>query len=81
MFAIGIILILAGAGSMFYGDLLKEQLLSNVTQRAENAWKQLTNLFSNDSTFFDVPGKIYVYAGAAAIVVGVILVVAFKNKR
>ena len=76
MFVIGIILILAGAGSMFYGNLQNTDLISQLNARFSDLFSE-SGLLSSISTN---PGDIYVYAGTAAIVIGLILVVAGRKK-
>ena len=66
MFVIGVILILAGAGSMFYANLQNTDLGS-----------QFDALVSSGSTN---PGDIFLYAGAAAVIIGLLLVVAGRKK-
>ncbi len=67
MLALGIILIIAGAGSAIYG------FISN------NSWEsQLSSLLSSGSVN---PGTLWIIIGVVAIIIGIILTVVSSKKR
>lgn len=66
MFILGIILAIAGAGSLIYG------ILQNNSVEA-----QLSSLFSSGSVD---PGTLWIIVGVIAAVIGIVLLVAGKKK-